>query len=191
LTSISSIQISPKYSVADWVALDLSKEKDWKKAIAIIADRLDGRFFKMVERIQDEDFSGFAVLALDCLLIEALQQFKTGVEETPFRKCGEYFETFLTAPGFDKHFNRDTALTFYHQFRCGILHQAEIKKSSRVLRHGPLVRPTQDGEGLVVNRKKFHAELRRAFASYLRALRRGDLTLRENAKKKMKSICRQ
>ena len=136
--------ISPKFRVADWAALDLSKEKDWKKATAIIADRLDGRFFKMVERIQDEDFSGFAVLALDCLLIESLQQFKTGVEETPFRKCGEYFEAFLTAPEFDKHFDKDTALKFYNQFRCGILHQAEIKKSSRVLRYGPLVRPTQD-----------------------------------------------
>jgi hypothetical protein len=183
--------ISPNYRAADWVALDLSKEKDWKKATAIIADRFDGRFFKMVERIQIEDFSGFAVLALDCLLIESLQQFKTGVKETPFRKCREYFETFLTSPGFDKHFNKDRANKFYDQFRCGILHQAEIKKSSRDLRYGPLVQDSQDGEGLVVNRKKFHAELRRAFAAYLTALRKGDQTLRENAKKKMRFICRQ
>ena len=131
------------------------------------------------------------MFALDCLLIESLQQFKTGVEETPFRKCGEYFEAFLTAPEFDKHFDKDTALKFYNQFRCGILHQAEIKKSSRVLRYGPLVRPTQDGEGLIINRKRFHAELRRAFAAYLRALRQGDQTLRENARKKMHFICRQ
>ena len=152
---------------------------------------MDGRFFKMVKLIQKDGFSGFAVLALDCLLIESLEQFMMGVERTPYQKCGEYFETFLTSPGFDRYFNESTAKTFYDQFRCGILHQAEIKKSSRVLRYGPLVRETQDGEGLVINRKKFHAELRRAFAAYLRALRQGDQKLRENAKKKMHFICRQ
>jgi hypothetical protein len=182
--------ISPKYQVADWVALDFSKDADWKKATAIIADRLDGRFFKMVERIQGENFSGFAVLALDCLLIESLQQFKMGVDETPHRQCSRYFEAFLTSPRLDRYFDEVTAKRFYDQFRCGILHQAEVKKSSRVLRYGPLVRETPDGEGLIINRKKFHTEVRRAFAAYLRALRQGDQVLRDNAKKKMQFICR-
>lgn len=185
------MSISPKYRVADWTALDLSKDSDWRKATAIIADRMDGRFFKMVKLIQKEDFSGFAVLALDCLLIESLQQFRMGVDTTPKWKATEYFAAFLTSYGFRNHFTLDTATKFYTQFRCGILHQAEIKLSSKVLRYGPLVMETSDNNGLVVNRKRFHAELRRAFAQYLRELIAGDQVLRKNAETKMKFICRQ
>jgi hypothetical protein len=145
MIGVASMYISPKYCVADWVARDLSQEADWKKAAAIIGDRMSGRFFKIVEHIQDQDFSGFAILALDCLLIESLQQFKTGVDTTPNGKGGEYFEAFLTSPGFDKHFDKAKARKFYKEFRCGILHQAEIKNNSTVLRYGALVRATPHG----------------------------------------------
>ena len=184
--------ISPNYQVSDWAALDLTKQMGWVKAVAILHDRMNGRFFNIVKRIQGDDFSGFAVLALDCLLIESLQQFKEGVHTTPPLRGGEYFEKFLTQTSFGNHFNRSTARKFYDQFRCGILHQAEIKKTSKVLRYGVLVRLTPDGEGLIINREKFHAELRRAFAAYLRELRVGaDRQLRDNFKKKMGYICRQ
>jgi hypothetical protein len=184
--------ISPKYRVADWIALDLTNEADWKKAVAILNDRVNGRFFNVVRKIQVEDFSGFAVLALDCLLIESLQQFKEGVDTTPNGKGGEFFEKFLTKTSFGNYFDSVTALKFYQQFRCGILHQAEIKKTSKVHRYGELVRPSSDGEGLIINRKKFHSELRRAFSEYLRELRQGsDPLLRKSFAKKMGYICRQ
>jgi hypothetical protein len=35
-----------------------------------------------VKLIDKQDFAGFAVHALDCLLIETLQQFREGADET-------------------------------------------------------------------------------------------------------------
>jgi hypothetical protein len=44
----------------------------------VLEDRLNARFVDAAEAIDQQDFAGFAVLALDCLLIETLQQFKAG-----------------------------------------------------------------------------------------------------------------
>ena len=185
------MQISPRFEVEDWKALDLTKIFDWRKAVRMLEDRLNARFFDAVDAIQDQDFSGFAVLALDCLLVETLQQFKEGVAETPRRKGEDYFINFLTTAPFSAYFTKASASKFYQHFRCGILHQAEIKGSSKVWRIGPLVAPTPDGRGLIVNRKLFHSALRKAFASYLRLLRkRTDATLRDNFVRKMGYICR-
>ena len=53
------------------------------------------------------------------------------------------------------------------------------------------VRATYDEEGLLINWKAFHHELRNAFATYLRDLRKGDdQVLRDNLKSKMYGICR-
>jgi hypothetical protein len=97
---------------------------------------------------------------------------------------------FLTRTPFSGYFTKATAAKFYDHFRRGILHQAEIKSSSKVRRNGQLVAPTPDGNGLIINRKEFHATLRKAFAVYLRALRnRNDALLCQNFVKKMDFIC--
>ncbi len=182
--------ISPLYKDSDWKALNLATKTDWRKAVRMVEDRLNARFFDAVKTIDKQDFAGFAVLALDCLLIETLQQFREGADETPRRKGERYFVDFLTTAPFSAHFSKATAAKFYDHFRCGVLHQAEIKSSSKVRRVGPLVAPTADGKGLIINRKLFHATLRKAFAAYLRALRnRSDGLLCQNFVKKMDFIC--
>lgn len=184
--------ISPNYTNEDWRDLDLSKEKDWQKAIDIFEDRIKGRFLEIIDTIQGLPYSGFAVLALNCLLIETLQQFRKGQGQTPRSKSKEYFSEFLTER-FRNFFNRQTSEMFYNQIRCGILHQAEVKKSSRVLiREGvPLVSLADDGEGLVINRKLFHKQLVHEFEKYVSALQGpSNVTLRANFKKKMDRICR-
>ena len=184
------MQISPRFKASDWKSLDLSQESGWERATEIFEDRINGRFLKMVELIKDVDFSGFAALALDCLLIETLQQLIEGVDETPRGKGKEYFQRFLSAAPFDGKFDLASAGMFYEQFRCGILHQAEIKGSSKVWKVGTMVQLTANGKGLIVNHKALHTKMRVAFTSYLSALRQGnDQTLRKNFKKKMDFIC--
>ena len=182
--------ISPRYRVSDWKALNLATQSDWRKGVRMVEDRLNARFFDAIKPIDKQDFAGFAVLALDCLLIETLQQFREGADETPRRKGEQYFVDFLTTAPFSAYFSKATAAKFYDHFRCGILLQAEIKSSSKVRRNGQLVAPTPDGNGLIINRKQFHATLRKAFAEYLRALRnRSDALLCQNFVKKMSYIC--
>src|SRR5205085_7722165 len=128
-------------------------KSEWKKAIVIVHDRIEGRFLRMVENIEDKEFSGFAALAIDCLLIETLQQFKEGVEETPRRKVGRYFENFLRQTSFGQYFDDGAAEMFYTHFRCGILRKAEIKGSSKVWKVGDLVQKTRERKGLIVNQR--------------------------------------
>lgn len=189
----SPMRIAPEYDVNDWLRLTFRTEHDWQKGIDILEDRIRGRFLTPISFVERWPHSGFAVLALDCLLIETIQQFHEGVPETPYKQSKSYFTTFLTESRFGQYFDKKMATKFYLQFRNGILHQAEVKGNSKVLtREGsPLVRYTDDRKGLVINRKLFHQELIRAFEDYINRLRQqANKELRQNFKKKMDHICR-
>jgi hypothetical protein len=104
--------ISPRYSVSNWKMLNLSTPSDWQTAVRVLEDRLNARFVDAAEAIDQQDFAGFAVLALVCLLIETLQQVKEGVGETPRRKGEQYFVSFLTTAPFSSYFTKASAAKF-------------------------------------------------------------------------------
>lgn len=182
--------ISKNYSTEDWEAIEFKNEEDWEIAINIFRDRLDSRFLKYIEIIEKYLYSGFAVMALDCLLIETISQFYRGVSSN--RGCSKLkYKNFLK-----KHFeafNDDIAEKFYDHFRCGILHQAETKKNSkiRIKDSLPIVKYTDDGNGLIINRKKFHKELLGIIDNYIEKLKDPiEKDLREKFRRKMNIICR-
>jgi len=182
------------WTVEDWKALDFSAEEGWQTAIDIFEDRIRGRFLDIVEAVQNYEFSGFAIMALDCLLIETLQQFYEGKLKTPKNQGKEYFRRFLTGSSFRDFFDDNMAEEFYDSVRCGILHQAETKGSSRILiRSGaPLVSWVEDRNGLVINRHLFHEQLECEFEHYVARLRQNDPPdeeLRSRFKRKMDIIC--
>jgi hypothetical protein len=187
------MRISKNYSTQNWKTLTFSDEKDWQKAIDMFVDRIETRFLGFIRLIEGEEHSGFVIMTLDCLLIETLEQFINGVSETPSGKPKEYFVNFLTNGSFGCFFNQTLAEKFYHQIRCGILHQAEIKGDSRiVIRIGePLAKPSKHN-GLIINRKLFHTQLVKEFEDYVSRLRKNDppnKALRDNFRKKMNYIC--
>jgi translation initiation factor 2 beta subunit (eIF-2beta)/eIF-5 len=165
------MRISKKYSTDDWKALKFDCESDWKTGIDIFIDRIESRFLDMVDLIEHETYAGFSVMALDCLLIETLEQFYKGEKETPAGQSGQYFIDFLTRSPFKEYFDDDMAKAFFKKIRCGILHQAEIKDDSRILiREGiPLVKKGENG-GLIIQRKLFHEQLVKAFNEYIELL---------------------
>lgn len=186
------MQISKYYYDRDWKDLDFKREEDWKKAIDIFKDRIKSRFLDPISKIESDNYSGFAVIALDCLLVETLQQFIEGKDETPQTKGKEYFKKFLTTTHFKEYFDEETAEMFYYKIRCGILHQAEIKGNSRIrMDTKELVKYSEDKKGLIINRKKFHEELKKVFDNYINKLEdSSNSKLRGNFKKKMDYICR-
>jgi hypothetical protein len=121
--------ISRNYKVDDWKSLTLKTEDDWQKGVEIFLDRIKTRYLEHIDRIMGHHTSGFAVLALDCTVIETLEQFRRGKPKTPFGKGEAYFVTFLTSTSFNKHFGKDQAMMFYKQIRCGLLHQTEATDS--------------------------------------------------------------
>jgi len=187
------MRISRKYRVADWTALDFGAEDGWQRGVDILADRIKSRVLDIVRQFEGLEVAGFIVLAVDCLLIETLQQFREGVAETPRWKGEEYFVKFLTETRFRRFFDQVSARKFYDHVRCGILHQSEVKGDSRVVigRRSPLIERVDQGNGLVVNRKVFHRELVLTCDEYLAELRNpANADLREKFKRKMDHICR-
>jgi hypothetical protein len=172
--------------------LRFNKEEDWEKGIDIFKDRIYGRFLEPISDLEKKKYTGFLIMAIDCLLIETLQQFIKGVPETPRGKNESYFKKFLISY-FKEYFDDEKAKMFYRQIRCGILHQAETKENSKIkISHElPIVKFTKEKDGLIINRKKFHKKLKKAFKSYIGQLKdKTNEPLRNNFRKKMGYICR-
>lgn len=196
------MKISPKYSSEDWKSIRLninSPSDDWKQAIDIFQDRISGRFLNQVKLIENNTFSGFAVMALDCLLIETLNQFWFGIDDTNecyrSRNWQSFRDFFKRSNHFYTFFPDDVSKVFYNQVRCGLLHQAETKQGTLInFKKSTMVNkidPLDISKGLEVNRKLFHAALIQEFEDYCKKLLdSNESTMRENFIKKMNSICR-
>jgi hypothetical protein len=194
------MQIAPGINASAWwtLKLDHATSADWNKAVDILAARIRDRYLEPVDfLIASEETKpasqrrfGFTVLAIDCLLVETLEAFIEGLEDTVGRS-EKVFRTFLRSrKQFAAEFTTDEiASRFYKQFRCGILHQAETGGESKVWSVGPLLHV--NGEAITVNRNKFHDCLKAEFQSYLSELRDSrNVTLRQNFKTKMDFISR-
>ena len=188
--------IAPGYYTEDWFKLDFQKETDWEEAIDVFEKRIRGRFLDVVEAIKDQTFSGYSVLALDCLLIETLQKFRKGITQKEKDTNCSLFKNFFKETEFSKDFNSSLAEDFYRNIRCGILHNGEPEKGAviRTSMKYPLVSYSyrNGSKHLVINRKLFHEKLVLAFEKYLDDLRnlenKENKTLRNNFRKKMDSI---
>ncbi len=187
-------RISSKYTVDDWKRLTFHEEEDWNKAADIFRDRMESRFLNFLQKLEKYQYSGFLVLAIDCLLIETLQQFFDGRKQSPERKNCEYFVKFLTRTQFSRYFDVDTATRFYKCIRCGLLHQSEVKYKSKILMGNtiPMVQLPDSGKGLIVNRILFHRELLSVYENYVAIILKGgpdNQQTRQNFRKKMDYIC--
>lgn len=197
------MEIAPGYTVADWKKLDLNRpdSADWPGAIGIVEARLRRRFIDPVDVLIAHEIGrargtfGFAILAIDCVLIETLQGFREGCISHHGRaikgagsRSEELIVTFLSER-LGAWFGRDTARTFYKECRCAIHHSGQTVGDFRLRRGGPLVTFTNGG-GTVLNRTAFHDAIKREVDGYLIALANaanGDL--RRNFTKKMNAIC--
>ena len=195
--NLEDILISPKYRKSHWQ--EALANNDWKRMVEIFEDRIEGRFLKPVKLIANDpdigELSGFSILALDCLIIETLTQFYSGLDETEGAHDKAFWNFFKNSEFFKGHFSRKKAFTFYSHYRCGILHQAQTKKKSVVrIDQSTMIQSVGDdiSEGLIVDRALFHRALEQEISSYMEKLRRGaneDSELRANFIKKMNIIC--
>jgi len=165
------VEIAPGFTDSDWKALDLSREADRLRAIEALRLRIEERFLKPVRAIMSFSRSGFAMLALDSLLVETLEQFRRGVKETSNGQAEAFFRASLQHPAFRGAFDNTRADLFRKTIRNGILHQAEVRDSSRVRRDGSLVEVTASGDGVIVNPVLFHCRLEDAVAEYVGELK--------------------
>lgn len=209
----SGPSISPNYRASDWKRLSQTQNLDWPKAVEIFVDRLNGRYMAQVKAMREHadfsirEWSGFAILAIDCLVIETLGQFYCGFDESPQKdNCAlnperwdhkafyvDYMRKMSTLSQSDAFDTKEKRELFYRHFRCGILHQAQTKKKSRVRYDEKVMVAFADNsdhsQGLIVDRDKLHDALVSEIEDYKKRLLEGtDPQQRQNFVKKMNFI---
>ncbi len=161
------MKIAPGIDADDWKRLDLGNpdSSDWERAISIFEYRIRGRFTDAVDFLIADDEQrpvterrfGFAILAVDCFLVETLEAFRQGLTDTRSRSK-DLCVAFLTQRNaFKALFTRDLATRFYYEFRCGLAHNAQVFGTGRIWSVGPLL--DLEGGRITVNRTAFHQAL--------------------------------
>lgn len=199
------------------LSINQSSEEDWDNAIDILKDRFNERFFTTIhylsidfrfrsKTIEKLEKNGFAIMALNCLLIDTFYQFEYGLESSdelnPFtqdRGVGRHYTDFLREK-FPRLFsippqsgNKDLADLFYSDIRCGILHSAQTKGCSMLACEGGLTVSyinLQNKIGIRVDVKQFSEALENYFYNdYIYRLQEGTEATRRAFINKMRYVC--
>jgi hypothetical protein len=187
--------------------LDSDDVEAWRVAVDVFARRMRERYFSAIDALLRADSGpradvdsatlvdapadgstlpvdsgevtpGFAIVALTCLLIEALQSFRAGAS----RSTKDQFQAFLERSGFaGGAFCGDIAARFTAGVRNGLLHEAETR-GWLLWRDEPtdaVVGPLGDGR-FALNRTALYRAVRAEFDAYCAALAAGDAQLRRS-----------
>jgi hypothetical protein len=179
------MNLSPRYTEQKWKAAFIVG--DWNAAIDIAEDRIRGRWLDAADKLIDEPYSGFAMVALDCIILESLWGFKNG---KPVPQGGErqVYRDILAGSTFGW---KDVECDSFRDFvRNGLMHDAETRGGWLVEKTVPrdaIAKKNKNGN-YVLNRTKFHKAITAAFEEWLLNLRAGDPVLRQNMRDRMNQI---
>ncbi len=211
----SDTLISAFINVAQWVEYrkqlidgilwGKGEEKDWQTAFELLHARIKTRFLNPIDWILEKRLDvgeGFSVVALQCILIEFLEATYQGKIYTTSKKLRAFeynssrqlFSDFLlNHKPFSEYFkSKANANGFFDNIRCGLLHEAATKETSRINNapnHDMLVLfEANDPSNMRIYRENFY----RAIQAFIDAYRSELLSNRElqiNLVRKMDDIC--
>lgn len=153
------IELARGVTIAKYKLWEAGRERDR------ISDFIHRRFSERYLRpAMSPGRHGFAMMAIGCLMIEALESFYQGWSDT--RRMS--YKPFALFFGRNKEFDvfQPLAEDFYRNVRCGILHQAETKNGWRIKRIGPMYEATNQ----TINATLFLRELIAALERYRNSL---------------------
>lgn len=172
--------------IRTWI--ELKDDKCKKALINFIYHRIYHRYIAPLENIEKEKKSGFLMMAISCLTIEALESFHEGINNTRNRSG-------ITFHNFFKQYNdffpdiQNHSRIFYKHIRCGILHQAETTGGWRISRDDKdQIFSTNEK---VINANKFMRALKLSLDKYINELKNTsfDSLIWKNSIKKIEYIC--
>jgi len=157
--------------------------KDQKKLADLIYERFMERYIEPFENNPSKH--GFSMMAISCLMIEALFCLQNGKKKTG-EKGGVVFDKYFSNSPNLKVF-AGLGTEFYAKVRCGILHQGETYAGWRILRKGTLLQT----ETRTINATKFMKALKSDLVEYTDNLRHEPFNSKmwEYAIKKLDYIC--
>lgn len=155
-----------------------------------IADALRRRFTeRYIEPVTAENKNGFAMMAISCLMIEALESFRQGWESSDSKSEAAFCYFFDSHSQFNSF--RGYFAQFYKNVRCGILHQAETTGGWQITRKNTAPLFAAASQSRTINAALFLQHLREVLDEFCDALITADWNSREwkNVRKKMKALC--
>lgn len=200
----NEIYIADNYKLSDYLGLTLtiqSSKSEWKKAINIFIDRMQGRYFDAINKLSNNGDKtemqkyGFSIMCIQCLLIDTLVKFRYG---PTLLKRGtlsynyenqKHFTKFLKEVFFED-FNNEMALKFYRDIRCGIIHFGTTKRSSRLTCDSTYLITEIEDENISVDINILEERLEEYFQQYIEEIKQENQTdLREKFIIAMNYIC--
>lgn len=205
-----NIKIAGDLTIGDWLGLkellELDFENDtlWEEAYAFFDNRINTRYLKpieVIEKYSDIEGEGFAISAIICSLIEALETFRIGKvykrasKGNPLDETKEYFksqpifEDFLkNREPFKEHFAVDGLATdFYENVRCALLHEAATRNGWKIQINTTSLVEKRNGS-LILNRALLVVAIKQYISSYKSELLRS-FELKKAFIQKLDSIC--
>lgn len=159
-------------------------QDDREKTADFLRSRFAERYFVPIDSMGRDERNGFAMMALNCLVIESLQSYRrgwltsNGNSELAFCNFFDHEDGFSAFRGFSS--------PFYVNVRCGILHQGETTGGWKIRRTKELF----DSAALTVNAAKFHDELRNSLEAYISEISTSDANAEiwKNCLKKLRNL---
>ena len=184
---------------------DSDNPPDWESAYKLLKKRIDTRFIDSIKWIlskKKDVGEGFSAVALQCILIEFLEALYEGKVYTTskqprgfeYHSSKELFCNFLLKrEPFSRCFKqRENAEGFFDNIRCGLLHEAATKGSSRINNaptHEMIVFFEQgDPRNMRIYRENFFNAILQFIGEYRKELLK-DTTLKTNFIRRMDDIC--
>ncbi|MBN1181150.1 MAG: hypothetical protein JXB49_02610 [Bacteroidales bacterium] len=163
--------------------LQMEEEKNKDKIIEFIKTRFTERFITPL-RCEPRLKHGFCTMAICCLMIETLESFWRGWDNSRSRSEQAFCSFFDRNNNLGSFYGYIT--DFYKNVRCGILHQAETMNGWHIRRDGPLF----TAEIKTINATSFHNEMEVCLNFYCSSLERSDWDseIWVNFRNKMKAI---
>jgi len=161
------------------------EKKENKKIVDFLKQRFTERYIEPM-RVEKDKKNGFTIMAVSCLMIESLESFYQGWEDSKSKSQLAFCNFFYRNDNFA--FIRGYSQEFYTCVRCGILHQGETTKGWHIRREGKVFQE----QSKTINAKLFHDQVEIALIKYCENLESEDWNseIWKKLRKKMNAVCK-
>lgn len=148
----------------------------WQQLVSAARGRITERFLEPIDALirahtpRSNLINGFAIVALDCLLIDAIQAFREGRVRTGEGSSAKSFKAFWSTRHFEK-WKRELNDGFFDRVRNAILHNGETRKDWVLNRkHDQLLSVDPKRRTKTLNPYLFHRAVKASIDDYFAAL---------------------
>lgn len=218
MTMNKEIKIAQNLTIKNWEDLEkklkTNYNNNWDEAYKFFELRICSRYLKPINSILElkpNNGKGFAVVNLQCSLIEMIESFINGwiykypnfinQEGKPFKGNQNIFKSFFdNRSPFKKYHPKINGNLFYVDVRCGLLHETQTKNNWKIKKDTANTKLSyvENSDEKIIYRENFQRDLELLIDDYKKAIINGlnfdnisACELRKNFISKFNHICKE